>query len=194
MATSRLCSIPDCGKPAKVRGWCQNHYSRWRKHGDPSAGRINRGDALRYFREVVLVYDGDQCLTWPFSKNGGYGQMRFDGKPQLVSRLVCEAVYGPPPSPRHAAAHNCGKGDLGCCSPNHLRWATYAENSADQVLHGTSIRGERQGHAKLTAEKVRQIREMAKRGTRYKHISETYAVAFQTVFDIVHRRTWKWLE
>lgn len=30
-----LCSIPDCTKPAKGRGWCYTHYKRWQSHGDP---------------------------------------------------------------------------------------------------------------------------------------------------------------
>ena len=30
------CSFPECGKPRKTRGWCQTHYCRWLKYGDPS--------------------------------------------------------------------------------------------------------------------------------------------------------------
>jgi hypothetical protein len=29
------CSIPDCSDRHYARGWCQVHYQRWRKHGDP---------------------------------------------------------------------------------------------------------------------------------------------------------------
>lgn len=39
MATLRICSIPDCDKPAKQKGWCWSHYARWHRHGDPLAGR-----------------------------------------------------------------------------------------------------------------------------------------------------------
>jgi len=35
MATSRICSIPDCHKTAKTRGWCSAHAERFRLHGDP---------------------------------------------------------------------------------------------------------------------------------------------------------------
>lgn len=38
MANPKLCSIPDCGKPAYGHGWCSAHYSRWYRHGDPLAG------------------------------------------------------------------------------------------------------------------------------------------------------------
>lgn len=30
-----VCVVGDCGKPAKTRGMCSTHYSRWRRHGDP---------------------------------------------------------------------------------------------------------------------------------------------------------------
>lgn len=32
----KICSIPECGKPARGRGWCGTHWLRWRKHGDPT--------------------------------------------------------------------------------------------------------------------------------------------------------------
>jgi hypothetical protein len=42
MATPRLCSIPDCGKAVFSRGWCCAHWFRWRRHGDPLAGKRHR--------------------------------------------------------------------------------------------------------------------------------------------------------
>lgn len=32
--TAHPCDIGGCGKPAKARGWCAMHYSRWRLRGD----------------------------------------------------------------------------------------------------------------------------------------------------------------
>ncbi len=29
------CAVEGCTGWAKVRGWCNTHYERWRKHGDP---------------------------------------------------------------------------------------------------------------------------------------------------------------
>jgi len=36
--SNRTCEIADCGKPVHVRkyGWCNAHYQKWRKYGDPS--------------------------------------------------------------------------------------------------------------------------------------------------------------
>ena len=41
-----VCTVPDCDRPVKARGWCQKHYERWRRFGDPLtlAGRGPRGD------------------------------------------------------------------------------------------------------------------------------------------------------
>jgi hypothetical protein len=31
----KLCKIPGCGEEGHHRGWCDMHYARWRRHGDP---------------------------------------------------------------------------------------------------------------------------------------------------------------
>lgn len=30
------CAVAGCAKPSRTRGWCEKHYSRWKRHGDPS--------------------------------------------------------------------------------------------------------------------------------------------------------------
>lgn len=30
-----VCSIEECANPARYRGWCNAHYVRWQRHGDP---------------------------------------------------------------------------------------------------------------------------------------------------------------
>lgn len=30
-----ICTINECIKTARVRGWCGMHYARWKTHGDP---------------------------------------------------------------------------------------------------------------------------------------------------------------
>jgi hypothetical protein len=44
MATKRLCSIPDCDKPSRNRGFCQSHYHRLRRYGDPLGGKLLPGN------------------------------------------------------------------------------------------------------------------------------------------------------
>jgi len=40
MAKQPICSIEGCGKPHSAKGYCRNHYRRWKAHGDPFGGRI----------------------------------------------------------------------------------------------------------------------------------------------------------
>ncbi|MEW2301981.1 endonuclease VII domain-containing protein [Streptomyces sp. NPDC006655] len=48
----KSCSVPTCNLPLYARGWCQSHYSRWKKTGDvqpdvPIAGRQKRSGNCR---------------------------------------------------------------------------------------------------------------------------------------------------
>lgn len=193
MANPPVCSIPDCGKPAVGQGWCHLHYMRWRRHGDPLIVKKPRGEVPRYFREVVLTYRGHDCLPWPYTRDQrGYGKMQHDGRMQYVSRVACEHVNGPPPTPKHEAAHSCGKGHEGCCTPRHMSWKTHAGNKADMIAHGTSQRGERQWMSKLTAAQVLEIRAMI--GTMpQRRIAERFGVSFQTISSIRCGKNWGWL-
>ncbi len=40
----RTCSIDDCPKPARARGWCVKHYQRWQTHGDPLMVKVRLPD------------------------------------------------------------------------------------------------------------------------------------------------------
>lgn len=35
------CTIADCNKPHRARGYCSTHYTRWRSNGDPNIVRPN---------------------------------------------------------------------------------------------------------------------------------------------------------
>jgi len=49
-APGQVCSIDDCDKPVKYRGWCLAHYKRWYKYGDPTEVRAKNvviGDGFK---------------------------------------------------------------------------------------------------------------------------------------------------
>jgi hypothetical protein len=136
----RRCLIDGCQnsahrKDAGKKGWCSVHYQRWKAHGNPTDGRAYTGEPRQYLHDKVFSYDGDDCLVWPFARNAkGYGIIHGG----IVSRLVCEHVNGPPPTPEHQAAHSCGNGHEACCTKRHLSWKTAKENSDDRPIHGLS--------------------------------------------------------
>src|SRR5687767_9109273 len=80
MADPRTCSIQDCDNVVLAKDYCGKHYMRLRKHGDPLAGGTPNGEPAAFYENVVLPYEGSECLTWPFSRNAaGYGRIWVDG-------------------------------------------------------------------------------------------------------------------
>ena len=193
MAVPCICSVAACNKPATHRGWCGVHYGRWRRHGDPLGGGTANGEPRRFLETVVMPFEGDECLPWPYATNSaGYGKLSVDGKLVHVHRLACEARWGPPPSPKHEAAHSCGKGHLGCCNPKHVSWKTPAENQRDKLAHGTAARGAKNALAKLSEEDVREIRRL--RGlVSEKEIAKMFGVSRGCISGIFTGKNWSWL-
>lgn len=166
------------------------HYQRFRNHGDPLGGRTLNGATEEYYRTIVLNYEGDDCLIWPYTRAGaGYGLMHRGGKAIIVSRAVCEEINGPPPTESHQAAHSCGKGHLGCVTKGHLSWKTPIDNQADRLTHGTLPRGERHGQSKLTEADVREIRSLKGKETQ-RAIAKRFGISRPNVSNI--QRGWKW--
>lgn len=187
------CSVEGCEKSARTRGLCQGHYTRWRRHSDPTICLNERSDTnlLKQFMRNALAYEGDECLLWPFGKNEhGYGLINYKGRKGLAHRFICDEVHGDPPTSSHEAAHGCGNGHLGCITPNHLQWATHAENVADMDLHGTRMRGEMAPGAKLTEKDVMEIRSMS-RTHSIKMLASIFGVSKGAIYHIINRVNWK---
>jgi hypothetical protein len=194
---TRICSLPECGKPNEARGYCGNHYRRLRIHGDPLGGgpdRASPGEPQKFYEDIILPYDGDDCLIWPYNRDtNGYAQMHVAVKKVTVSRKLCEDVNGPPTTPEHDAAHSCGNGHLGCVTKRHLSWKTKKENQADKLSHGTHQRGERSHLAKLTEAQAREI--LSLRGKEIQRATATrFGVSTSAIGAIQNGRIWTCLD
>ena len=42
MKSKKCCEIEGCGMKSYVKGWCNAHYLRWRRHGNPLAGSYSK--------------------------------------------------------------------------------------------------------------------------------------------------------
>lgn len=186
---SENCSIDGCGRRAGPRrGWCNAHYKRWRKYGDPTLiSRRPPGTALSFLQGVAAVFDSDECLIWPYrlSKNG-YGTLRTGAKNRYAHRVLCEIIHGTPPNALDAA-HSCG--NRACVNPRHLRWASRSDNLHDARGHGT-IGGELNAQSKLTSAEVINIRRRLVAGERVTAIARNLHVSSTCISDIRRRRTW----
>lgn len=235
MAHSRLCSIPDCGKPLDSRGLCVMHYTKLLRHGDPLKGRSRRqvisecsvdgcaerggrrglcvkhyarwkrhgdplviamatpGSRLEWLNQHAM-HQSNECLRWPFPRSAkdGRGYIHFRGVGTGAHRAMCFLAHGEPPSPKHEAAHSCGKGHEGCVNPNHLRWATTVENESDKIEHGTRLRGDDIGNSKLTEADIPTIRSLCG-AMKQSEIAALYGVAQTTISAIKRRLIWSWV-
>lgn len=192
MPNRPICSIEGCGNPVKCRTWCDKHYARFRKWGSPTKGKDQTGEVARpgelmeFYTDVVLRYDGDECLIWPHSRSGdGRGQMKVNGVKKTVSRMVCEHFNGPPPSETHQAAHSCGQGHVGCVAKRHLRWATPAENYRDSIGHGTA-------QSSLTEDDVRRIKKLRGKIPQ-RLLALRFGVCKMSISNIHRGHTWSWV-
>jgi hypothetical protein len=72
----------------------------------------------------------------------------------------------------------------------NLHWGTRSENMRDKTRDGNDNRGERSGHAKLTWEKVREIRARAANGESHRVLAADFGVTFQNIHCIVRNKSW----
>lgn len=189
----RTCSISGCGRPHRCLSLCNLHYRRQRRLGS-AAAEMKHGAPLNFLLDRAFVYDGDECLIWPFARtDAGYGHLWVGGVLEYAHRLTCIEENGEPPSPTAEAAHSCGRGHLGCVTRRHLRWATPSQNSADRLLHDTHNRGSRHANAKLKEADVQQIRRLSST-TDAAELSLIYGVSVSNIYLILSGGSWSWLD
>ena len=86
------------------------------------------------FWAKVDVRGPDECWPWTgYTNPGGYGMMKIENGPGLVTHISLEISGRPRPVGLHAL-HSCHNPP--CCNEKHLRWGTDAENAADRKASG----------------------------------------------------------
>lgn len=190
-ASEPTCAVDGCMTKPHAAGFCRSHYARFKRHGDPLAGRVAEGEP-KAFLMAHVAHTGGDCVQWPYARlASGYGSIEHDGKTHRAHRLMCELAHGKSPSDGLDAAHSCGS--RACINPKHLRWSGRSENMADTVLHGTAPRGERHGASKLTENDVRTISARLDAGETHQAIADAFGVSRNAISDIAQGKNWAWL-
>ena len=132
------------------------------------------------------------CWLWIAStQRGGYGKLRIGprSKGQIrASRYSWELHNGPIPDGLYVC-HHCDNPP--CVRPDHLFLGLPQENEWDKRQKGRNLVGERNHQAKLTAEKVKEIRaRYATGGISQRQLAAEYAVSQGTLGPIVRGESW----
>lgn len=129
------CSVDDCQRPSVARGWCQRHYKRWHRHGDPLADGRRATVPLveRMWRHIRR--DDNGCWVWTGScRSNGYGVVAESaGHSVSTHRAMYELLVAPIPEGLHLD-HLCR--NRACCAPHHLEPVTPLENVRRGRGHG----------------------------------------------------------
>lgn len=120
--TTRTCTLDDCDLPHVARGYCNGHYQRWYKYGDPLAvGRGPQQTASDRFWSRVVGGDMDSCWIWQGATNAaGYGRF-FDHRDHQAHRWAYENMRAPIPAGLEID-HLCRT--RACVNPWHLEPVT----------------------------------------------------------------------
>ena len=124
------------------------------------------------------------CHIWTAAHGGrGYARVRFEGRSEYAHRVSFYLRHGyMPPLVRHSCDTPL------CVNADHLLDGTKADNSRDMAERGRSTFGEKNHHAKLTWEQVREIRTSTEL-TRV--LVKRYEVSRSTIKHIRAGTTWK---
>ncbi|WP_293921105.1 HNH endonuclease [Sphingobium sp. UBA5915] len=131
---------------------------------------------------LIQVDGGNGYLVVSLSRDGVTRMFR-------VHRIILTAFCGAEPFDGAVAAHN--DGIRSNCQLTNLRWATPIENQADRKRHGTHICGADVFGAKLTDERVREIRALIAKGYRGPQIAKSFGVSVSTIHLIRNNRIWR---
>ena len=138
--------------------------------------------------------DPQRCWQWLGAKRNGYGKLIVQSNRQrshlAAHRLAWELFNGPVP-PGFDVLHTCD--NPACCNPAHLFVGDHSANMRDRETKGrhNAPFGSRHGRAKLTEDDVREIRRLVANGTPQNALAARYGVTPQSVYALVHRKTWR---
>ena len=144
------------------------------------------------YNKFVIKNKG-RCWGWSgCAPNPGYGQFRCKMKLLRAHHASWLLYRGEIPQGMFVL-HTCD--NRICSNPDHLFLGTNDDNIRDMLAkerHPTiGAKGEKNPNAKLTIEKVREIRKLITDGLSYPKIARLFSVHEQTIGRINRRELWE---
>jgi len=172
----QICIIEGCTKKLKAKGYCNKHYRRFLRYGDPLCTKIERHGMIN-----ISEYE-----TWSGIKKRCYNKSSehysyYGGRGIRVcqrwrnSFLAFYTDMGPKPFPKAEIDRIDNDGNY---EPDNCRWVTHAQNCQNKST------------TKLTMGKAEEIRKLYKGGVAQTEIAANYGMGNDSIGLIVHNKQW----
>lgn len=137
--------------------------------------------------------DLKKCWEWSGMMNtNGYGRFSYKDNHVLAHRVSFEMFVHEIPDGM-VVCHKCD--NRKCVNPMHLWVGSQSDNLKDAFRKGRMVHpeptGDKNGNAKLTWGKVREIRKLHESGVKKYLIASSFGISPSTVGNITNNQTWK---
>lgn len=154
--------------------------------------RKDRGSlAERFARKCDASGGPDACHRWLGAPDRhGYGSIRRAGRGSKNDRAhrVAAELAGRPIPVGLEARHLCG--NRWCVNAKHIVPGTTADNAADRIAMGRNPKGETHPRARLTEEKVAEMRRLFLSGVATADIAARFEVNVATAYHAIRGFSW----
>ena len=198
---TRTCTIDGCGGKHRGLGYCNKHYCRYLRHGDPLAGQRMRTSPLQStmerlttigWTERLVIPELGPCWEWRGRvKPDGYGVIDMGTKAARAHRVAYEVWVGPI-TDESFACHRCDNPP--CMNPKHIFLGKALDNSDDCREKARIAHGEKHYLFKLTDIQVQEIRDKYASGMYLqRELAKEYGVVRQSIGKIVRGQNRKFV-
>jgi hypothetical protein len=126
------------------------------------------------------------CNGYQYISVSKAGSTTNKSRSRTIHRIILDTFLGP--HPHLQTMHH--DGDRGNNRIRNLKFGTKLENESDKIRHGTTMRGERYGLAKLKSEHITEIRRQFAAGVRRRDIAAQFGITCTHVYQVAKRRNW----
>lgn len=160
--------------------------------------RIKGEGSLSLFERFVLrIRVGDGCWTWTGNIHKDYPCIDHGGRRFYAHRLTLEWKLGRPLGEGLFSCHSCD--NPSCVRPSHLFEGTASQNTLDALSKGrlksgfalTDKKGSKHHSAKLTEERVVEMRRAVGVGKSVLFVARRFGVSRQAATAAVYGKTWR---
>ena len=157
---------------------------------------------IRFWEKVKKQAEHNGCWLWVGAKgNYGYGVIGKGGRGEGLARahvLSWEWANNKKVPEGMCVCHSCD--NPSCVNPKHLFIATQQENLVDMRLKQRGSApplhyGEKQHCAKLSPNKVKEIRKLHVSGLfKHRDLAKIFDVSKNTITSLLSGKTWRHIE